>query len=128
MVKFLTIMRCVKPRWSTEHFAPNPIKKSSFIEKYILRDVFDTPESPYLPDEILWRQKEQFFDGVGYNWIDALIVHCESQVTDQQPADAPARFPYNTPLTKEAYYYRDIFYKYYPQVSAAQTVRKWIPK
>lgn len=98
------------------------------LEKYILRKAFDTPEKPYLPDEILWRQKEQFSDGVGYNWIDMLIAHCEAQVTDAQMAQAAERFPYNTPLTKEAYYYRDIFHRHYPQTSAAQTVRKWIPK
>lgn len=98
------------------------------MEKYILRKAFDTPEKPYLPDEILWRQKEQFSDGVGYNWIDQLIAHCESQVTDEQMEKAEERFPYNTPLTKEAYFYRDIFHKHYPQKSAAQTVRKWIPK
>ncbi len=97
-------------------------------EKYILRKAFDTPDNPYLPYEVLWRQKEQFTDGVGYNWIDQLIEYCSSQVTDEQLAGAEAEFPYNTPTTKEAYFYRSIFHKYYPQVSAAQTVRKWIPK
>lgn len=97
-------------------------------EKYILRKAFDTPDNPYLPDEVLWRQKEQFSDGVGYNWIDQLIEYCATKVTDQQLETASERFVYNTPTTKEAYFYRDIFHKYYPQVSAAQTVRKWIPK
>ena len=97
-------------------------------EKYILRKAFDTPDNPYLPDEVLWRQKEQFSDGVGYNWIDQLIEYCTSKVTDEQLENAAVAFPYNAPTTKEAYYYRSIFNKYYPQVSAAQTVRKWIPK
>ncbi|MCL9808851.1 asparagine synthase B [Flavobacterium luminosum] len=98
------------------------------IEKYILRKAFDTPEQPYLPQEVLWRQKEQFSDGVGYSWIDTLIDYCASQVTDEQLQKAVDLFPYNTPTTKEAYYYRSIFHKFYPQESAAQTVRKWIPK
>ncbi|MFH6966730.1 asparagine synthase B [Flavobacterium sp. FlaQc-28] len=98
------------------------------VEKYILRKAFDTPEDPYLPESVLWRQKEQFSDGVGYRWVDELIEYCSSQVTDEQLAGAAAEFPYNTPTTKEAYYYRSIFHKYYPQVSAGQTVRKWIPK
>ncbi|MBF4516301.1 asparagine synthase B [Flavobacterium sp. ANB] len=98
------------------------------VEKYILRKAFDTPEDPYLPHEILWRQKEQFSDGVGYSWIDELIEYCASQVSDSQLAGATAEFPYNSPTTKEAYLYRSIFHKYYPQISAAQTVRKWIPK
>ena len=97
-------------------------------EKYILRKAFDTPDNPYLPDEILWRQKEQFSDGVGYNWIDQLIEYCSSKVTDEELESAASLFPYNTPTTKEAYYYRTIFHKYYPQSSAAETVRKWIPK
>ncbi|MEZ7498914.1 asparagine synthase B [Flavobacterium sp. Arc3] len=97
-------------------------------EKYILRKAFDTPEDPYLPAEVLWRQKEQFSDGVGYNWIDQLIEYCASQVTDEQLYGAVAEFPYNPPITKEAYFYRSIFNRHYPQVSAAQTVRKWIPK
>jgi asparagine synthase (glutamine-hydrolysing) len=97
-------------------------------EKYILRKAFDTPDNPYLPDEVLWRQKEQFSDGVGYNWIDTLIEYCTSKVTDEQLEGAAKEFPYNSPATKEAYFYRTIFHKYYPQQSAAETVRKWIPK
>ena len=81
-----------------------------------------------MPDEVLWRQKEQFSDGVGYNWIDQLIEYCASKVTDAELENAPNLFAYNTPTTKEAYFYRTIFHKYYPQLSAAQTVRKWIPK
>lgn len=98
------------------------------VEKYILRKAFDVAEHPYLPAEVLWRQKEQFSDGVGYNWIDQLIEYASAQVTDEQLVAAAERFPYNTPATKEAYFYRDIFHKHYPQLSAAQTVRKWIPK
>lgn len=98
------------------------------VEKYILRKAFDTPKTPYLPNEVLWRQKEQFSDGVGYSWIDALIEYCSAQVTDAELEAAEERFPYNTPATKEAYFYRTLFQKHFPQVSAAQTVRKWIPK
>lgn len=98
------------------------------VEKYILRKAFDTPERPYLPSEVLWRQKEQFSDGVGYSWIDTLIEYCSARVTDEELERAAERFPYNTPATKEAYFYRTIFHKHFPQASAAQTVRKWIPK
>lgn len=98
------------------------------VEKYILRKAFDTPKTPYLPNEVLWRQKEQFSDGVGYSWIDTLIEYCSEQVTDVELEAAEERFPYNTPASKEAYFYRTIFHKHFPQVSAAQTVRKWIPK
>lgn len=103
-------------------------KSYNGIEKYVLRKAFDTPEKPYLPEEVLWRQKEQFSDGVGYNWIDTLIAYCTSQVSDADFEMASNLFPYNTPTTKEAYFYRRIFHKFYPQNSAAETVRKWIPK
>lgn len=98
------------------------------IEKYILRKAFDTPQNPYLPAEILWRQKEQFSDGVGYSWIDQLIAYGELQVSDQQLANASDIYPHNTPTTKEAYYYRSIFHEHFPQETAAKTVLKWIPK
>lgn len=98
------------------------------VEKYILRKAFDTKEDPFLPQEVLWRQKEQFSDGVGYSWIDTLIEYCANQITDEQMRDAPIKYPHNTPSTKEAYYIREIFHKYYPQDDAAKTVLKWIPK
>ena len=119
--QFLDVAICIKP----EEKQP---KTHNGVEKYILRKAFDTPENPYLPEEVLWRQKEQFSDGVGYNWVDELIEYCAAQVSDEQLAGANIEFPYNSPTTKEAYLYRSIFHKYYPQVSAAQTVRKWIPK
>jgi len=92
------------------------------IEKYIMRKAFDTPDQPYLPESILWRQKEQFSDGVGYGWIDCLRDHAEKHVTDQQFAVAKHRFPYNTPRTKEAYYYRNIFDGLFPSAAAAETI------
>lgn len=88
------------------------------IEKGVLRASFEG----YLPDEILWRQKEQFSDGVGYSWIDGLKEHVESQVTDQQLANAKFKFPHNTPDTKEAYFYRAIFEEHFPLASAAECV------
>jgi asparagine synthase (glutamine-hydrolysing) len=88
------------------------------IEKGILRKAFEG----YLPEEILWRQKEQFSDGVGYSWIDTLKAFVESQVTDQQMTTAEFRFPINTPDTKEGYYYRSIFEEFFPLESAARCV------
>ncbi len=98
------------------------------IEKYIVRKAFDTPTKPFLPKEILWRQKEQFSDGVGYNWIDELIEYCSKQVSDLELETAAIKYPHNTPTTKEAYFYREIFQQHFPQKAAAKTVLKWIPK
>jgi asparagine synthase (glutamine-hydrolysing) len=83
------------------------------MEKWILRSAFDR-NGKYLPDEILWRQKEQFSDGCGYSWIDSLKAYTLTQVSDQQMSEASIRFPVHTPKTKEAYYYRSIFEEYYP--------------
>ncbi len=88
------------------------------MEKAILRESFEG----YLPKEILWRQKEQFSDGVGYSWIDGLRAHVESLVTDQQLENAHIRFPVNTPDNKEGYYYRTIFEDKYPLATAANCV------
>ena len=88
------------------------------MEKAILRESFEG----YLPKEILWRQKEQFSDGVGYSWIDGLKAHVESLVTDQQLENAHIRFPVNTPDNKEGYYYRTVFEDKYPLATAADCV------
>jgi hypothetical protein len=55
--------------------------------------------------------------------IDELIDYCATQVTDEQLAGAAIEFPYNSPATKEAYFTGLFFNKYYPQTTAAQTVR-----
>ena len=80
------------------------------IEKYILRKAFED----YLPDEIAWRQKEQFSDGVGYGWIDTLKMVTSEKVSDEQLKNASFRFPINTPKTKEEYYYRSLFTEHFP--------------
>ena len=97
-------------------------KANGRIEKYIMRKAFDTPDRPYLPSEVLWRQKEQFSDGVGYNWIDGLKDHANKMVTDSELAQAHHRYPDNTPRTKEAYWYRSLFEQHFPQRSALETV------
>ncbi|GJP76363.1 hypothetical protein CLOP_g6819 [Closterium sp. NIES-67] len=96
--------------------------KEGRIEKYIIRKAFDDPENPYLPKHILYRQKEQFSDGVGYSWIDGLKAHAENMVSDQMLANAPNMFPINTPKTKEAFFYRMTFEKHFPQLCARLTV------
>jgi asparagine synthase (glutamine-hydrolysing) len=100
------------------------------IEKYILRKAFDVSPNgrAYLPDSILWRQKEQFSDGVGYSWIDGLKAHAERAVSDADFAKAGERFPHDTPSTKEAYFIREIFERHFPGNGPASTVMRWKPK
>jgi len=88
------------------------------IEKWALREAF----KDMLPDEIVWRQKEQFSDGVGYSWIDSIKKLTEEKTTDEQFARAADRYPVNPPMTKEQYYYRTIFEEFFPSNSAARTV------
>jgi asparagine synthase (glutamine-hydrolysing) len=88
------------------------------MEKHVLRQAF----AGYLPPDILWRQKEQFSDGVGYSWIDSLKAQAEARVTDAQLQEAPFRFPFNPPPTKEAYLYREIFEAHFPSEAAARCV------
>ncbi|TDG44424.1 hypothetical protein AWZ03_009120 [Drosophila navojoa] len=95
------------------------------MEKFVLRKAF---AGDYLPDAVLWRQKEQFSDGVGYALIDALPEFAARHVTDAQLQAAEQRFPINPPKTKEAYYYRCIFEEQFPGDAAASTVAKWTPR
>ncbi|MCD8301883.1 MAG: asparagine synthase B [Prevotellaceae bacterium] len=92
----------------------------STIEKKIVREAF----SDMLPQSVAWRQKEQFSDGVGYSWIDTLKQMTSSQVSDEQMAHAAERFPINTPLCKEEYFYRSIFEEHFPSASAARCVNQ----
>jgi asparagine synthase (glutamine-hydrolysing) len=88
------------------------------MEKALLREAFEG----YLPYSILWRQKEQFSDGVGYGWIDGLKAYAASQISDRDFARAAARFPINPPQSKEAYLYRCMFEEHYPDPACARTV------
>lgn len=88
------------------------------MEKRILRKAF----ADMLPQEVAWRQKEQFSDGVGYSWIDTLKQVTASAVSDEEMAHAAERFPIHTPQNKEEYYYRTIFEEHFPSNSAALSV------
>ena len=92
--------------------------KNGRMEKWVVRKAFED----YLPASVAWRQKEQFSDGVGYNWIDSLKAMVLEKVTDEMMATSKFRFPINTPMSKEEYYYRSIFTEHFPSDSAASCV------
>lgn len=99
----------------------NPVDKmcpGKTIEKKVVREAF----ADMLPESVAWRQKEQFSDGVGYSWIDTLKEYTSQAVSDEQMAHAAERFPINTPMNKEEYFYRSIFAEYFPSDSAAASV------
>ncbi len=97
---------------------PRNAKHRIPIEKWPLRAAF----SGYVPDEVLWRQKEQFSDGVGYGWIGALKALAEREISDEMMKHAPELFPLKTPETKEAYMYRQIFENVLPSPIAIECV------
>lgn len=88
------------------------------MEKWVLRKAFES----YLPEEVAWRQKEQFSDGVGYSWIDTLKELVNSAVSDEEMENAHFRFPVHTPQNKEEFYYRTIFESHFPSEAAALSV------
>ncbi|KAM7256699.1 hypothetical protein ACFE04_012440 [Oxalis oulophora] len=114
--EFMDVAMAIDPEWKM-------IKpEQGRIEKWVLRKAFDDDEHPYLPKHILYRQKEQFSDGVGYSWIDGLKAHAAKNVTDKMMKNAGHIFRHNTPTSKEGYYYRMIFEQFFPQNSALLTV------
>ena len=119
---FMDVAMNLDPHDKMIRTAPGTKPEDRRIEKWALRKAFDTPDDPYLPASILWRQKEQFSDGVGYGWIDSLRAVANAEVSDQQFSSAGARFPHNVPATKEAYRYRAIFEELFPGNAAAETV------
>lgn len=121
---FLTLVMSIDPKYKL-------VTPDSPMEKYILRQAFDyrfdpnenkRKKKPYLPHDVLWRQKEQFSDGVGYGWIDHIKLYAESHVSDSDFENRHIEFPINPPNTKEAYFYRRIFSQYFPQDCAARCV------
>ncbi|WP_460218335.1 asparagine synthase B [Psychroserpens sp. MEBiC05023] len=88
------------------------------MEKWVVRKAFED----MIPESVAWRQKEQFSDGVGYSWIDTLKDLVEKEVTDEQMTNAKFRYPIQTPINKEEYYYRSIFEEHFPSDAAALSV------
>ena len=115
--EFLDVAMRTNPKAKMCSILPGSDAKAS-MEKRIVREAFED----MLPEEVAWRQKEQFSDGVGYSWIDTLKKITSEAVTDEQMAHAAERFPINTPLCKEEYYYRSIFEEHFPSESAARSV------
>ncbi len=88
------------------------------MEKWVVRKAFED----YLPESVVWRQKEQFSDGVGYSWIDTLKEVVDREVSDKQLLNAKYKFPIQTPTSKEEFYYRSIFAEHFPSDTAALCV------
>ncbi len=112
--EFLDVAMNIDPELKVPRNAP----REKPIEKYMLRKAFEGS----IPDDVLWRQKEQFSDGVGYSWINGLKAHAEHEVTDLMMRGASERFPVKTPETKEAYLYRQLFEHHFATATAINCV------
>ncbi len=117
--QFLDIAMSVSPELKTIHAGTR-------MEKDVLRRAF--AEGEWLPASVLWRQKEQFSDGVGYSWIDTLKELGERSIDDDMFAKASELYPHNTPMTKEAFLYRGIFQDLFGHVGMTKNVKRWVPK
>jgi asparagine synthase (glutamine-hydrolysing) len=123
---FLDLVMTIDPVFKRP-LPPEP-GRGGRMEKALLRTAFADPADPLLPAPVLWRQKEQFSDGVGYGWVDRLKAHAESVVGDAEFAAAARRFPYETPTSKEAFLYRAIFCDIFPGEHAERCVTRWVPR
>jgi asparagine synthase (glutamine-hydrolysing) len=117
--EFLDVAMSIDPEHKMIRKAPEGSPpKAGRMEKYILRKAFDG----WIPDEVLWRQKEQFSDGVGYSWIDSIKAFAEKEISDSVMENARYRFPVKTPPTKEAYWFRTIFDEHFKNPTAPELV------
>jgi asparagine synthase (glutamine-hydrolysing) len=117
--EFLEVAMSIDPAHKMIRKAPEgrPAREGR-MEKHVLRAAFDG----WIPDEILWRQKEQFSDGVGYSWIDSIKAFAEKEVSDSVMANARYRFPVKTPVSKEAYWFRTIYEEHFKNPSCVDLV------
>jgi len=98
--------------------------KMTHIEKHVLREAFNG----YLPDEVLWRQKDGMSDAVGTGWVHALKAHAEKVVSDSGFEITKSMCTHNIPLTKEEAYYRELFWIYYESRNDHLISEIWRPK
>jgi asparagine synthase (glutamine-hydrolysing) len=92
----------------------NKVCPQKQIEKYLIRSAF--AKTGLLPDEILWRKKEAFSDGVSSqqkNWLDKIKKMAKLHVTDEEMQNVANIIKHCTPRTKEEYFYRKIFDTFY---------------
>lgn len=96
-------------------------------EKYLLRSAFD--DGTYLPNEVLWRQKEAFSDGISSednSWYSIIQTMCDKLITDEELTNN--QFDTCKPLTKEALYFRQVFTSMYGSKFSNIIPEFWMPK
>lgn len=119
---FLQIAMNIDPKEKVCDMQDKPDGLHARMEKYVLRKAFDDPDFPYLPASVLFRQKEQFSDGVGYDWVSGLKEYAQKIVTPEMWELRRQRFPLDPPRTREYYLLRSIFEQHFPSQPALMTV------
>ncbi len=96
--------------------------------KYLLRHAFEADDDgkPYLPHDLLMREKAAFSDAVGHSLVDDLKEYAEATYTDAEFAEKCRQYAHARPFTKESLLYREIFEKFYPGQSQ-MIVDFWMP-
>ncbi|MGA1047578.1 MAG: asparagine synthase-related protein [Minisyncoccia bacterium] len=98
------------------------------MEKWWLRKAFEYYH--ILPKDVLWRKKEAFSDGVSgeKSWFQIIQEWVEDKVTEDEMKNASDKYPYCTPKTKEAYYYRKLFCEIFGEHRQKVIPAYWQPK
>ena len=103
----------------------NPIYRElnkNRMEKYLLRKSFEG----YLPDEVLWRQKEAFSDGISSSedsWYTTIQKYANLVVKDLDNS----KYRHCKPKTKEALYFRNIFNELFSDKYCNVIPEIWMP-
>jgi asparagine synthase (glutamine-hydrolysing) len=117
----------IKAYWTIPGEARMPTYKN--MEKWFLRKAFDGTN--ILPDRVLWRTKEAQSDACSSkkkSWYSMIQEFVETRVTDEEMIQANEKYPYCTPKTKEAYYYRRIFCDIFGEERHTILPGFWLPK
>jgi asparagine synthase (glutamine-hydrolysing) len=99
-------------------------------EKWLIRNAFRKLYPDMLPDSVLFRQKEAFSDGVSSvedSWYKRLQNYIESKVSDKEYESEHTKYTFNTPISKESYYYRKIFHQLFGEKYENITPHFWQP-
>lgn len=97
-------------------------KPRNGVEKFILRKSFT---NNYLPEEVLWRRKDGFSDGVsgntGKKWYQQIQEFVDELITDEEFKQYSQTFP-----NKEALYYKKVYDEIFPTYQPVYDY--WLPK
>lgn len=93
------------------------------VEKHLLRKAFGS----LLPEDVMWRRKEAFSDGVSGHertWVQIIKEYVDQRVSDTEVslANDLQKFKHNAPYDKESYYYRTVFERHFPGKGRAETI------